>query len=180
MAGTAPECYDWVYPEIKPVPGSLKGQVVFVSGASRGIGRSIALSFAEAGADLALFARNEAKLNELKDEIQAQYGDLRMAVCAGDATSDDAVRAAHAKAVKELGEITTLVVNAATNLMKPFVFNTMDEWDYIYKLNLKHPMLLAQLVLPSMRKLNKGTIVNIASRAGTVSVPFATAYSATK
>ena len=43
MAGTAPECYDWVYPEIKPVPGSLKGQVVFVSGASRGIGRSIAL-----------------------------------------------------------------------------------------------------------------------------------------
>lgn len=102
--GSAPSIHQSVYPEVRIRPGNLAGKVILVSGASRGIGRSVALAFAEAeAAGVGLLARTEGALLELEKEIRAKWPSVKTCVATVDLLDDDAVRTAVAKVVRELG-----------------------------------------------------------------------------
>ncbi len=157
---------------------SLEGKVALVTGGSRGIGRAIALTFADAGADVAISSRKLPALEEVAEEIRGK-GRKGMAVASHIAKVEDS-RNLVEKVKDELGRIDILVNNAATN---PYHGPLMDveewAWDATMNVNLKGPFLLSQLVARIMKKQGGGNIINISSiaamRAGELPI-----YSVTK
>lgn len=135
-----------------------------VTGASSGFGKAIALAFADQGANLALIARREDKLNELAALIQAKG--LKAIVCACNVASEQQINAALETIKTELGHIDILVNNAGTNInARRISETTVEEWQHLIKVNLTSAFLFTKALLPDMMKQNQGTIINIASRA---------------
>lgn len=171
---TAPAVHTDVYPAISPevLAGSMKGRTVLVSGAGRGIGRAVALAFARAGAThLALMSRTKSELDSLAAEITSAYPETTPLVCVADVTD----RAALLRSLSEIeeasgGGVDVLVANAGVNTFRPFAYTPGEEWWRVIEINLKGPMMLAELVLPAMRKRNDGAIIFVSSRAGVVNV----------
>ena len=146
---------------------SLEGKVALVTGASRGIGRAIALAFADAGADVAISSRKLTDLEIVAEEIKAK-GRKSMALASHIAKIDDS-KTLVAKVKSEWGRIDILVNNAGTN---PYYGPLLDAeewaWDVTMNVNLKGPFLLGQLVAKVMREQGGGSIINIASIAGII------------
>ena len=113
----------------------LKGKTAFVTGASRGIGRSVAVSLAEAGADVALIGRDTAALEETLAGVKARG--RRALALKTDVTSADSIAAAVAQTVKEFGKIDTLVCNAGVQRLKPFLDMQPDDWRSLISTNLE-------------------------------------------
>jgi short-subunit dehydrogenase len=150
----------------------IEGSVVFLTGASDGIGAATAAEFRRRGARLALLARSEGKLNKV-----ARDGEL---VIAGDVT-DAALRRRAVDAVLEgFGAIDILINNAGCGLYSPSWKAPMPEVRSMFELNLMAPLALAQLVVPHMQQRRRGMIVNVGSIAGKVALPWFTLYSASK
>ncbi|MEA2461616.1 MAG: hypothetical protein QOH90_1793, partial [Actinomycetota bacterium] len=144
---------------------SLQGKVAIVTGASRGIGRSIALGFAAAGADVGVAARSEGDLKELADEIS----DLgrRAVVLPTDVTSRDQIQNMVDTCVAELGGLDILVNNAGgTRFMSPLVGLRADGWDKVIGLNLDSVFHATQIGANAMLERGGGSIIQIASVAG--------------
>ncbi len=143
----------------------LSGQVALITGASRGIGREIALGFAEAGADIVLASRKLPDLEAVAKEITA-VGRKALPVAANIRNIDE-VMSLVKKAVEEFGRIDILVNNAATNPVFGSVFK-MDEraWETTIGLNLKGYFFLSQAVGRMMKEKGGGRIINIASIDG--------------
>jgi len=143
----------------------LPGKVALISGASRGIGRSIALGFAEAGADVALVSRKLPDLEAVAQEIK-KLGRKALAIPANVRNLpeiDDLVK----KVVEEFRHIDILVNNAATNPVFGSVFNIDEKaWDVTMGLNLKGYFFLSQAVGRVMRDKGGGSIINISSEDG--------------
>ncbi len=156
----------------------LEGKVAFITGAGRGIGKAIALRFAEEGADLVVTGRNRAALDELKPEIQARG--RRLLVLPGDVTDENRVREMVSEAEAEFGHVDVLVNNAGISMEKPLLEMPMDVWDKIIAINLRGTVLCTKAILPGMIARASGTIVNIGSAAGLRGLPGSTAYSASK
>jgi dehydrogenase/reductase SDR family protein 4 len=159
---------------------SLEGKVALVTGGSRGIGRSIALGFAEAGADIVLTSRKLPDLEVVAQEV-AQLGRKSLPIAANirHLEEHDAVVK---QALDEFGHIDILVNNAGTNVAYSTLFD-MDEkaWDVTMGLNLKAVFFLSQRVAVEMKKRGKGgSIVNIASDSGFRPYPGMSAYSISK
>ena len=146
---------------------SLEGKVALVTGASRGIGRAIALAFADAGADVAISGRKLSDLEAVAEEIKAK-GRKSMALASHIAKIDDS-KTLVAKVKSAWGRIDILVNNAGTN---PYYGPLLDAeewaWDVTMNVNLKGPFLLGQLVAKVMREQGGGSIINIASIAGII------------
>jgi len=146
---------------------SLEGKVALVTGGSRGIGRAIALDFADAGADVAISSRKLPDLEAVAEEIKAK-GRKSMALASHIAKIDDS-KTLVAKVKSEWGRIDILVNNAGTN---PYYGPLLDAeewaWDVTMNVNLKGPFLLGQLVAKVMREQGGGSIINIASIAGII------------
>lgn len=144
---------------------SLEGKVALITGGSRGIGRAIALVFADAGADVAISARKLPDLEEVAKEIKAK-GRKGLAVASHAAKLEDSKNLVE-RVKTEFGRIDILVNNAGTN---PAMFPIMDAeewlWDVDMNVNLKGPFLLSQLVARMMREQGGGNIINMASAAG--------------
>jgi len=144
---------------------SLDGKVALVAGGSRGIGRAIALTFADAGADVAISARKLPDLEEVAEEISAK-GRKGLAVASHIAKTEESQSLVE-KVKTEFGRIDILVNSAGTN---PYMGPLMDAeewaWDVTMNVNLKGPFLLSQLVARVMREQGGGNIINIASNAG--------------
>lgn len=144
---------------------SLEGKVALVAGGSRGIGRAIALTFAEAGADVAISARKLPDLEEAVAEIKAK-GRKALPVVSHIAKLEDS-KSLVEKVKAEFGRINVLVNCAGTN---PYSGPLMDAeewaWDVTMNVNLKGPFLLSQLAARIMREQGGGSIINIASNAG--------------
>ena len=146
---------------------SLEGKVALVTGGSRGIGRAIALSFADAGADVAISSRKLPDLEEVAEEIRGK-GRKSIALACHVAKIEDSKTLVE-KVKSEWGRIDILVNNAGTN---PYYGPLLDAeewaWDVTMNVNLKGPFLLSQLVARVMREQGGGSIINIASIAGII------------
>ncbi|MGW0007988.1 SDR family NAD(P)-dependent oxidoreductase [Nocardia grenadensis] len=143
----------------------LAGRIALVTGASGGIGRTIALALAEAGADVGLVARRREALEETARLI-APTG-RRAAVVTADITDESAVAAAVAAVATELGDPTVVVNNAGgARFLAPLAEMRMSGWNKTVGLNLTAPLLCARAALPGMIRAGGGAIVNIGSIVG--------------
>jgi NAD(P)-dependent dehydrogenase (short-subunit alcohol dehydrogenase family) len=140
---------------------SLEGKVAVVTGGSRGIGRSIALGFAEAGADVVVASRTAADLEKVAGEIEG-LGRGALAVPANVSVKAD-VDNVVAKAVERFGTVDILVNNAAMNIMRPLVDLREDGWDKVMNVCLKGYFLCSQAAAKVMMEKKRGNIINIAS-----------------
>jgi NAD(P)-dependent dehydrogenase (short-subunit alcohol dehydrogenase family) len=161
------------------VSGPLEGQVVLVTGGSRGIGKAVALGAAAAGADVAITYRERADAAAgVVGEIESS-GRRALAVQADLARSADAARVASAVA-GGLGPIDVLVNNAGVLQQKPFAEITEEDLDRVLDVNLKSVFLLCQAVMAPMLERGRGRIVNVASSGGQLGGALAPHYSAGK
>ncbi|HKF44314.1 MAG TPA: SDR family NAD(P)-dependent oxidoreductase [Thermoanaerobaculia bacterium] len=142
----------------------LKGRTVIVTGASRGIGRSVAQRFAEEGARVGLVSRSEKDLLDTAARIQ-KAGGTGLAIPT-DITDPEAAVACVGKVEKELGPVDILVNNAGVFLWKAFLKMTPEEWNTVVSTNLTGAANFCRAVLPGMVERGRGRIVNVASIHG--------------
>ena len=144
---------------------SLEGKVALVAGGSRGIGRSIALAFAEAGADVAVSARKLPDLEVVAEEIRA-CGRRSLAMSSHIAKVEESQRLM--EAIKgEFGRLDILVNSAGTNPYSgPLVEAEEWAWDVTMNVNLKGPFMLSQMAARVMIEQGGGNIINISSVGG--------------
>jgi NAD(P)-dependent dehydrogenase (short-subunit alcohol dehydrogenase family) len=136
----------------------LSGRTALITGASRNIGRAIALAFAAEGADLLLNTRTN------RDELEAVAADcrkagVRVATALADVGDAAAVEAMVARGVAELGAIDVLVCNAAIRPHKSLTDTTIDEWHHVLATNLHSAFYLARAVVPGMKERRRGSII---------------------
>jgi 3-oxoacyl-[acyl-carrier protein] reductase len=156
----------------------LKDKVALITGASRGIGRALAIAFAAEGADLVLCARTILPVQEVSDEVRRR-GRRCLAVATNVVHAEDVARMVE-EGLREFGHIDVLVNNAGFSLDKPFVETSLAEWHDTLDVNLYGIVHCLQAVLPGMLARGSGNIINIASGAGQRGLPGNTAYSAAK
>jgi 3-oxoacyl-[acyl-carrier protein] reductase len=151
---------------------NLKNKTAIITGASKGIGRAIAISFAKQGADISLnFHSSEKEALEVKNEI-TKLGSKAILVQA-DVSQEDQVQAMVKKTIDHFGKIDILVNNAGIVIFKPFDQMTSQDWNKVLDINLKGQFFCIKAVLPHMEKQDKGRIINLASIAsGGVGVGF--------
>jgi len=155
----------------------LAGGTAVVTGASRGIGRAIALGLAEAGAAVALWARDTIALQEVAGEIIARGG--RAVAIACDVTDSAQVNRAAETVRAAMAPVTVVVNNAGAVLRKATAEITDDEWRRVQAVNLDGTFFVTRAFLPDLTR-SRGRIINIASRAGREGTPFLAAYCAAK
>jgi NAD(P)-dependent dehydrogenase (short-subunit alcohol dehydrogenase family) len=157
----------------------LTGKNAFVTGASRGIGRAIAVAFAEAGADVALVARSADGLAETAEAIDVLG--RRAIVIPADVTSYDAVADAVGQAIDQLGSLDIVVNNAGgSNFMVPFRDLRLSGWDKLIQLNLSSTVYVCHAVAGHLLDRGQGSVINVASVAGVASSPTMSPYGASK
>jgi len=159
-------------------PNGLKGKVAVITGASRGLGKAMAVALAEEGARVALVSRSENDLDRVADEIAAAGGDA--AVFVADVASDQQVRQTGARIIARFGTVNILINNAGLAVRKPVTELTADEWRAVMDTNVSSAFLLCHTLVPYMKGQGYGRILNIASTMASVSLPNRTAYSASK
>ncbi len=139
----------------------LSGRVAVVTGASSGIGRTVALALASAGAAVVLVARRAAQLDGVRSEIAGGGGRAESLPC--DLADRAALRRCARQAAQAFGPPDILVSAAGTNPRKPLLEVTEEDWDATLRINLDAPFFLAQALAPGMIERGWGRILNIAS-----------------
>ncbi|HEX9453026.1 MAG TPA: SDR family NAD(P)-dependent oxidoreductase [Candidatus Binatia bacterium] len=142
--------------------GRLDGQVAIITGASRGIGRAVALEFARQGAQVALSAgQDRAALRKVEEEISA-LGGASIAVVADVARRGEIERVVQA-VLAEWGRIDVLVNNAGILRLGPIETISEERWDETIAVHLKGTFNCTQAVIPVMKQQRKGKIINVAA-----------------
>ena len=160
-------------------PFDLSGRNAFVTGASRGIGQSIAIGLAAAGADVALVARSEDGLAETASDITALG--RKAFVIPADVTSQQAVADAAAAAIEQLGFVDIVVNNAGgSNFMVGFRDLRLSGWDKLMRLNLDSAVYVCHAFAGHLLERRRGSVINVASVAGVMGSPFLAPYGAAK
>jgi NAD(P)-dependent dehydrogenase (short-subunit alcohol dehydrogenase family) len=157
---------------------SLSGRVALVTGASSGIGLTIAQALAEADARVVLVARREPALAAAREAIATAGG--QAAVLPFDLASRDAIDACATAAPRFFGPPDIVVNAAGVNIRKPMLDITSGDWDRTMRLNLDAPFFLAQRLVPAMIERGWGRIVNIASLQSVRAFANSGAYGASK
>ncbi len=157
---------------------SLKNKTAIVTGASRGIGKSIALSLTNAGAKVVLAARHEEELKLVEMEIRKNGG--QCLVVQADVGEESQVTRLVEKAADAFGAIDILVNNAGYGIFSNVVDTAVKDFDGMMNVNLRGIFLCCKGVLPTMIRQKAGAIINIASLAGKNSVIGGATYAATK
>jgi len=157
----------------------LSGKVALVTGGGRGLGRAMALGYAEAGADVFLCARSEGELQSVQQEIVATTG-RKAEYAVVDMNRRPEVKQLAKTALGRMGRVDILVNNAGTN--KPQAIDEIDDetWDMIMEVNLNSIMCLTRELVPQMKERGWGRIIHISSVLGVGSKEARNAYSATK
>ncbi|MER9845289.1 SDR family oxidoreductase [Mesorhizobium australicum] len=151
----------------------LTGKVAIVTGGNRGIGRAIADRLADEGAAVVV--------GDLRDDHAVNSGGVeRLTFISLDVTKEVSVRTFVDAVLEKFGRIDVLVNNAGTVIHKSIDEQTAEDWDRLMAVNLRGPFLMAKYVVPEMRLVGSGTIVNIGSVEAYMVNPWHTAYAATK
>jgi 2-dehydro-3-deoxy-D-gluconate 5-dehydrogenase len=156
----------------------LSGRSALVTGGNGGIGRSIALAFAESGASVAILGRNPAKNKKVLAELE-KAGARAIAIEA-DISDKAQIEPSVARAARELGSVDILVNNAGIGLINRSLQVTLEEWDRVLAINLTACFLMSQAAGRLMAGRKIGKIINISSIYGLVGNALAPSYSATK
>jgi len=156
----------------------LKDKVSIVTGASSGMGKEIALTFAQEGAKVVLAARREAKLQEVAREVLSRGGESL--VVATDVSQEAQVRGMVREALREFGRVDILVNDAGMGHWGPVVDFKTEDWDEVFDVNAKGTFLCCREVLPTMVAQKRGRIINISSDAGEIPFAECSAYCAAK
>lgn len=156
----------------------LKNKIAIVTGASRGIGKSIAFAFADEGAHLVLVARSLDQLENVASEIKKKRRTAIPVTC--DVSSAQEVQNLTKEVQDEFGRIDILVNNAGISRRSRLLEYDDETWLEVIRVNLFGTYLCTKAFLPMMEQTGRGRIINIASTAGKNPVPFNTAYSASK
>jgi NAD(P)-dependent dehydrogenase (short-subunit alcohol dehydrogenase family) len=156
----------------------IRGQVALVTGAARNLGKAIAISLAEAGADVVLASRSLNEMKKIEDEIVRMGG--RASAIFLDVTDPEQVEKAVNQIVKDFGRIDILVNNAAARSSKPILEISVEEWKNVIDTNLTGVFLCCKAVGPHMIRQGGGRIINISSRAGIQGIANRVAYCSSK
>jgi NADP-dependent 3-hydroxy acid dehydrogenase YdfG len=162
----------------------LKSTVALVTGASSGIGEATALTLARAGADVAIVARRQDRLDALASRLSD--AGAKALVIAADITSQEQAQAAVEQTVSELGRLDTLVNNAGVMLLGPTVDAPLEEWQRMIKINVEGLLYCAHAALPHLLQAAQDSprqiadMVNISSVAGRVARTGSGVYNLTK
>jgi NAD(P)-dependent dehydrogenase (short-subunit alcohol dehydrogenase family) len=156
----------------------LQGKVAVITGASRGLGKAMALALAEAGAKLALVSRDEAKLSETVTAARALGAEAETFLA--DVSREADVLALEKDVTAKVGECNILINNAGINLRKNITEFTLEEWNRVMDTNLTSVFLMCRSFVPHMKGKGYGRIINMTSIMSHVSLPGRTAYSSSK
>jgi 3-oxoacyl-[acyl-carrier protein] reductase len=156
----------------------LTGRVALITGASQGIGRACALALAEAGANVALAARNEEKLASVVKEAEAKG--VQAAAFRMDVADEDSVKAAVKGAIAHFGKIDILINNAGITKDTLIMRMKRADWDSVIQTNLSGAYFCTQAVISSMLKQRWGRVVNISSVFGQMGQAGQANYAASK
>ena len=157
---------------------SLQGKIAIVTGGGKGIGRAIALGFAEAGADVVIADINMEEANKTVEQIKALHRHA-LAVQTNIAVKSE-VDNMVAKTLEKFGTIDILVNDAAINIMRPLVDLREDGWDKVMNVDLKGYFLCSQAAAKVMMEKKSGNIINMVSTGAVKAAPGLGAYSIAK
>ncbi len=162
-----------------PTPFDLRGKKALVTGASRGIGRAIALELARAGADQVLLARDAAALEKLAAEITGLG--VRALPLPTDVTDPAQVDRAVGTALAEFGDLDIVVNNAGgTGAFGSFLALPHSAWEQAMRLNLESALHVCRAAGPHLLERRGGSVINVASFAGQGGLPLLSPYAAAK
>src|SRR5437870_10259956 len=156
-----------------------ENQVAIVTGAGRGIGRAIALRFANEGARLACVSRTEENANTVADQINGMRSDAAKAY-AVDVADHAAVQKVGARILDDFGRVDILVNNAGVTRDALAMRMSLEEWDSVINTNLRGAFSLVQAIIRTMTKQRSGRIINISSVIGLMGNAGQTNYAASK
>ncbi len=149
---------------------SLPGKVAIVTGASRGIGKAVALGLAQAGAAVVAAARTAepraglpGTIHDTVAEIESAGGRALAVAC--NVREEDSIRGMVSRTLDEFGRVDALVNNAGIGGYAPFLQMTLREWDLNLAINLRAPFIACQSVAPIMIEQGGGSIINVSSHA---------------
>ena len=156
----------------------LDGKVAVITGASKGLGKAMALALGAAGASIALVSRNIEELNHVGRAVKDAGGEAR--VFQADVSEEDQVRKLERDVLGAFGKVHILINNAGINIRKPLVEFTLEEWRRVLDTNLTSVFLMCRSFIPGMKGAGYGRILNMTSTMSWVSLPGRAAYSASK
>ncbi len=158
--------------------GKLQGKAALITGASKGLGKAMALALAEAGARLALVSRNLQQLNQTAAAVR-ELG-AQATVFQADVTDEAQVLGLQKAVARDLGKLQILINNAGINIRKPVTEFTLAEWRQVLDTNLTSVFLMCRAFVPQMKGQGFGRILNLTSIMSHVSIAGRAAYSASK
>jgi len=156
----------------------LSGKVAIVTGGNGGIGLGIARGLADAGANIAVVGRNEAKSTTAVEDLRKRG--VRAIAVATDVTDKAAVAGMIERVGKEFGRIDILVNNAGTSIRKPTHLLELDEWNTVMDTNLTSAFLCSKAAYPALKAAGRGKVINIGSMMSIFAGSYAPAYAASK
>lgn len=156
----------------------LTGKVAIVTGAGRGIGKAVSLMLGRCGARVVLASRSEAELAAVREEIRKEGGEGL--ILATNLTRDEEIERLVKETLERCGSIDYLINNAGWGRTSPVIKARVEDWDRTLQVNLRAPMILSRLVLPTLMEKGAGAIVNIASISAKAGQANTAAYSASK
>ncbi len=159
-------------------PFDLRGKVAIVTGGNGGIGLGMARGLADAGADIAIVGRNQAKSDAVAADMMARG--VRAVAVTADVTDKNAVTAMIARVGDAFGRIDILINNAGINIRKPPQALELDEWSEVIETNLTSAFLCSKAAYPALKAAGGGKIINIGSMMSIFGASFAPAYAASK
>ena len=155
--------------------GKLAGRTALVTGASKGLGKAMAIALAAEGARVGLVSRDVALLDSVAAEIGANAY-----VFPADVTSEEQVRSIERDVTAQFGKVNILINNAGVNVRKPITEFTLDDWRRVMDTSVTAAFLMCRSFVPMMTGVGYGRILNMTSIMSHVSLPGRTAYSAAK
>ncbi|HKS36180.1 MAG TPA: SDR family NAD(P)-dependent oxidoreductase [Verrucomicrobiae bacterium] len=156
----------------------LQGKVALITGASKGLGKAMALASAGAGARLALVSRNLEQLNEVAAAVRKLGAEAE--VFQTDVTDEEQVRRLEKSVIGKFGKVQILINNAGINIRKPVTDFTLAEWNQVVDTNLTSVFLMCRSFVPHMKGQGYGRILNLTSIMSHVAIAGRTAYCASK